>query len=679
MKVSTLVKIVAVVVVAVIATGIAVISSIDVNDYRGDITEQAKLATGRDLHIDGKMDLSIGFSPAITVDGVRFANAPWGSGADMVKLGHAAVEVSLLPLLTGDVQVKRLVLRDVDVLLETDAKGTGNWEFAGAADKTKQDTSGGGAGSIPWVGMVEVQNLHVTWHDGKTGQTTAFSLDRFSGRSDGPDDPLAFNLAGSLNGQVFSGKGTTGALAALGGGDPFPFDVGIDAAGASVTAKGTVRLAKTPEVQAEVSVSGDDLATVGKLAGAAVPGGKFRLAASLSGTADAVTVKGLQAALGDTNLAGDAAVNLKGDRPAIKAQLTSSLIDLDGLMPPKEKAQPQAETKDTGKDKAGEKRIFPADPLPVEGLRAVDADIKLNAGVVRFNKVDIRNLVVAMVLKDGTLTIKPMTAAIDGGTLNNRVTLVAKGDVLTLDADSAITKVDYGKILTDMQVTDEVAGTADGKIHLTGAGRSVRELMAGLDGSVEFVSGKGRIKNSYLAFASTDVLGSIAPLLKKKDASVMNCMVARFDIRKGQATSKGLILDTETMTISGKGGIDLGTEKLDLTFTPRPKETSLMNLAIPIVASGTLAEPRFAPEAAGAAKAAAGAALTFVNPLVALAPLVVGAFEGDQNPCIAALENKGKGDKTGGNAASAPKKEEGGFGGLIKGIGKSIDKTLGND
>lgn len=670
MKVSTLVKVLAVAVVAVIATGIAVIASIDVNEYKGEIAEQVKSATGRDLQIAGDMDLSLSFSPAITVDDVTFANAEWGSGPSMAKLGHVAVEVSLLPLLTGDVQVKKLVLRDLDLLLETDGEGKGNWEFPGATAEPAESTSSGG-GTIPWVGVVEVQNLRVTWRDGQTEQTTSFALASFTGRSDGPSDPLAFELAGALNDQEFSGKGTTGALTTLTGDDPFPFDVTLTAGGANVGAKGTVRMAEVPELDAEVTVSGDDLATVGKLAGAAVPSGKFRLAATLSGTAEAVTVKGLQASLGETNLAGDASIDLKGTRPAIKARLTSSMIDLDALRPQESAAEPKADTKDTAK--TDEKRVFPDDPLPLDGLHAADADITLNAGTVRVNKMNFRDLAVTVVLKDGTLTVNPMTAAIADGTLNNQITLVAKGDVLALNADTTIAKLNFGRLLAEMDVSDEVEGIADGKIRLAGSGRSVRELMAGLDGNIEIISGKGRIKNEYLALASTDVLGSITPFLKKKDASVMNCMVARFDIKKGQATSQGLVLDTETMTISGKGGIDLRTEELDLTFTPRPKEASLMKLAVPVVAGGTLADPSFGPEAMGTAKAAAGAALTFVNPLVALAPLVIDAVSSKENACVAALENKG------GQSGAGSKKEEGGVGGLIKGLGKSLGKTLGTD
>ena len=42
-----------VLVVAVVVAGIAIIKSLDFNQYRGLIAEQVKAATGRDLTIDG--------------------------------------------------------------------------------------------------------------------------------------------------------------------------------------------------------------------------------------------------------------------------------------------------------------------------------------------------------------------------------------------------------------------------------------------------------------------------------------------------------------------------------------------------------------------------------------------------------------------------------------------------
>ena len=72
-------SIIGVLVIAVIVAGVAILKSIDFNQYKGLIAEKAKEATGRDLKIDGKLELQISLSPKVAVEGVSFANASWGS------------------------------------------------------------------------------------------------------------------------------------------------------------------------------------------------------------------------------------------------------------------------------------------------------------------------------------------------------------------------------------------------------------------------------------------------------------------------------------------------------------------------------------------------------------------------------------------------------------------------
>ena len=170
-------KVIAVLVVGLVATVAAILTSIDPNDYRETLIAQVERQTGRTLAIGGEMDLSIGMTPAITARGLSFANADWGSRADMVELDEVAVEVALWPLLSGDVQVKRLVLTGLDVLLEVDADGRGNWVLADAAggDGTAEQPEDGFA--LPAFGSVRMRAVTVAYRDGATGQTTTVNLE----------------------------------------------------------------------------------------------------------------------------------------------------------------------------------------------------------------------------------------------------------------------------------------------------------------------------------------------------------------------------------------------------------------------------------------------------------------------------------------------------------------------
>src|SRR3989338_3751676 len=148
-----------VVLVGVAVAGVAILRSMDFNQYRGLIAEKTKEFTGRDLVIAGDLKLEISLNPALAVEGVTFANAPCGSRPSMVSIRRLAAEVQLLPLLSDKLVVDRLVLEGLDLLAETDAKGHGNWVFGAAkpeeGGKKAAEAGAEGSGILPVVRKVE--------------------------------------------------------------------------------------------------------------------------------------------------------------------------------------------------------------------------------------------------------------------------------------------------------------------------------------------------------------------------------------------------------------------------------------------------------------------------------------------------------------------------------------------
>ncbi len=114
-------KIAAVLIVTVIVAVIALIAMTDFNQYRPLIADQVRQATGRNLEIKGRLGLALSLVPVVEISDVRFANAPWGSRPHMITLKRLEVRVRLLPLLSGAIEVERLILIEPDILLETDA------------------------------------------------------------------------------------------------------------------------------------------------------------------------------------------------------------------------------------------------------------------------------------------------------------------------------------------------------------------------------------------------------------------------------------------------------------------------------------------------------------------------------------------------------------------------------
>ncbi len=87
-----------------------------------------RAATGRELRIEGGLQVSLVPDIGFTAEKLRVANAPGGSAPDLLTLASLAGKVRLLPLLGGRVVVEELVVREPALHLEVSADGRANWE-----------------------------------------------------------------------------------------------------------------------------------------------------------------------------------------------------------------------------------------------------------------------------------------------------------------------------------------------------------------------------------------------------------------------------------------------------------------------------------------------------------------------------------------------------------------------
>jgi hypothetical protein len=748
------------VLVALVVAVAVVVKSIDVNAYKPLIAERAKAATGRDLTIRGNLDLHIGFSPAVVVKDVSFANAPWGSRPEMVKLAQFEVEVALLPLIFRQIQIKRLILVQPDILLETDAKGAGNWSFGAPAATPPPKGPPEGKVAIPAVALqkVRIEKGTLAFRDGKTKQAATLALDRLDIETTDIASPLAFDLAATYNGKAFSLVGTVGALNELQApSKPFPVKLTLKAGGATVDVDGS--LAKPIEIEGvnlKVSAKGTEIADVAKFAGQPVsPIGPFALAAQVSGSLKALSVSGidasvgkaeqilvkvngavkdalnakgigvavvveskdlksaakafgaetpvlpplnlavrvkdvpgayafedLKASLGKSTLAGNGAISIGAPRPRIRAQLSGGLVDLAELLPTGAAAPAKtgaAQTSSPSKDK----RLFPADPLPLASLKLADADLDVKIDrLVLPNKLPIEALTARLVLAGGRLEIQPFSSRVGSGVLGGRVALDGSaGTTAALTTKIDAKGVDLGLLMRQMGNPDLVAGAKTNlAVDLRGSGRSVRDVMAGLNGDLLLVLGEGKINNKFVDFLGagilTQVVEKVNPFRKTDPQTELKCGVIKFAAKDGMAaTDRGIAFETSKMTVVSSGTANLKTEAIDFSLRPNARERASIGageLVKLMRVRGTLAEPSIGIDEQQAAKAAlsvgAGPA---TGGLSALAQGLAGTTSADPSPCATALGRGPAPTKGGGTLpAAAPAGKE------APSKGDGIDKVL---
>ena len=347
MRLSTILKVVGMLVVAVIVGGDVVIMNTDYNQYEGLIAEKVKEATGRNLSIAGDIELELSFTPSLSVSGVRFENAEWGSKPDMLSVEKFSAQVALLPLLSNTIEVDHVLLQGAEILIEREADGRANFVFDAAAKESaikKDETpasssatglSGDGSLPIPIVRKVLIENAKLTYRDVKAGVTETIVLKKISLDGEGPQSPVNLTFDMTLNGQPVFGGGQPGPLDGLTDPDKdWPLKLTVEASGAKVGLDGPIRdPAGVKGFNVGVNVSGESLANLSALAGAPVPPiGPYQVSAKIQGDPlQALQLANIGVKVGKSDINGDVKVNLSGKKPSVDGKFTSQLIDPGGF------------------------------------------------------------------------------------------------------------------------------------------------------------------------------------------------------------------------------------------------------------------------------------------------------------------------------------------------------------
>jgi hypothetical protein len=678
MRIATLFKILAGLVVLVVAVAVVAVLVIDPNDYKDEIVAAVEDQTGRNFSIESDIDLNLGLTPSFAVSGVRLANAKWGSQPEMLKVGEFAAEVALLPLIFGNLQINRLVLRDVDILIETDAKGGSNLDFAAAEKKEKASN---GAASLPQINDVMVENAILTLINGAEGTTTKLEIKRLSAQAESLSAPLAVDLAGigTFNGQAieFNAKGEIGAPnLLLAGGKPYPIDLTATALGLTAIFDGTIAdPANAKGLDLKVEISGSNLQGLAPLAGNDLPqAGPFELSATVKGGADNAALENIALKFGNTDLAGRASVDMRGKRPRLVATLNAEQIDVAELLPGKEsKSVNQTTIPDTANSKDPGK-VFPSDPLPLDILKAFDAKLVFSVAKLILPGVTLADTKGKLALDNGALAIKPFGATLVGSAITANVGVDTRSGPASVVLDMKAPNLDLGELLREFAGLDKLRGRGAVDVSLRGAGNSVAEIMANLNGYSRLLMNEGEMKNDFLGNIS-GLTQTIGEAFGKKEWIVVECIASDFEIVSGIANSRVNVVNTELLLITTEGKIDLGQEKPDLKVTPRPKGIDL-SLAVPVNIGGSLANPTFAPDTLATAKKIGG-----ILGAIAFPPAIIiglGEMGGSDNPCLKAAQA---------DSAPQPQKSEpstpvesatDAAKDALEGVGQGLKKLFGN-
>ncbi|TAN61875.1 MAG: AsmA family protein [Magnetospirillum sp.] len=330
MRLSTVLKIVAVAVLATVVGLIAAAKSLDSKRYQTFLAEQVKAATGLVLTFSGPTKLKLGLSPQVSFTGMTLAGR--AGAPPLLYIDRIEAQVALLPLVFRELRMERVALFRPVLRLDALPRPTGVFDLATPAEKVPVTRLA--------LADIRIEDAAIVWRAAASDTRITLASARIQPETvDG--GPLTLQAVGSWNGTGFELGGTVGSARALISGKPYPLQLKGTIDGTVVVARGTVAeplAAKGLDI--DLKAQGDELADPLRRAAVALGGkpvaaaGPYKLSAKLTDSQGAIGLSDIDAVLGkrDSLLLGlKGAVKSLAPIGGVELAITAEADSLAGL------------------------------------------------------------------------------------------------------------------------------------------------------------------------------------------------------------------------------------------------------------------------------------------------------------------------------------------------------------
>ncbi len=592
--------VVGVIVLLIVSAAILLPLVIDPNDQKPAIVAQVKERTGRDLRIDGDIELSVFPWIAVELGRVELGNAAGFDNPVFASTDRISIRVKLLPLLSKRLEMGTVTVHGLTLNLARDARGRSNWDDlaeaggdAGGADRPAPSVSPGSSGAsaafVLAVGGLDIKDANLSWDDASRGQR--FEINNLSIQTGAirAGEPVDLKLALDL--QVGE-PAISGRIAAEG-------TLGYDQAGRIVRVK--------------------DFVVESEFAGEQLPGGRTRIAlaadlqADIGGKPNQLTVKPLTIRLDDSTLTGELAV-LDIESQALRFELALDAIDVDRyLLPEKKPANAAPAVATPGTAAAG------ASEVPNEALRRLDVTGRMKIGKLKVANLNLTDVELSVKAKDGLIKLNPIAASLYNGTYRGDIRVDARGRSPRITVDENLIGVLVGPLLKDLRGRERITGVANVNVAMRTIGATAEEVKKSLNGTARFAFTDGAINGVNVARmireAYAGIKGTQLPPEDVEQKTDFSELRGSMRIKNGIATNNDFTAMTPLLRIDGRGTANLPAETVDYRVKATLVKTlegqggaelkDLVGIPIPIRVTGSFAEPQYALDTQALAEALA--------------------------------------------------------------------------
>jgi len=575
----------------------------DPNDYREQIAAEVKQQTGRDLVIEGDLELS--FFPwfAVTVGKTTLGNAPGFGDEPFLSFQEARLSIAVMPLIRGDgLKIGAVVLDSFELNLATGADRN-NWQdIAEHSEPVEQSQQAPQQQEVELsIASIEISDAAVSYSDTQAGES--YSLTNFNlvtGRVGG-SDPIDIHSDFKFELQPAGIAGDFSIDTAI-----VPTDDGITLGDAEISSLGLAATVSVTDDGARVRVDAFSLKSLMSRLNVEPPVtadpdalGKIIFDGDVAVSDDALSVTGVELVVDDSTFTGELSV-ARNEAGTISINLDGDTIDLDRYM------EPAAETESAGGN------AVPVE-IPVDLIRTLNISGKLTLAEAELSGMDFENVELGLNAANGDLRLRPIAADFFSGKYQGDVRINAAGNVPVLSVNENIQNVSLDALAQAMFDQQNITGTINGSFKLSGRGENLAAIQRSLDGSMsmELIDG---------TWEGTDIWYELrrARAVFKQEAAPEPALPARTRFSNIKATgpvkdgvfhNDDLFAELPFMQLTGNGQVDFAAGEVDYRMTARILELpefvegateaeleEFTEAVIPLRISGSLLDPSIAPD-----------------------------------------------------------------------------------
>ncbi len=468
------------------------------------------------------------------------------------------------------------------------------------------------------------------------------TLDRLEVSTPALDQPVHAEMEGALEATPVRLTAELGTLQTMLDGAPLPLSVSLGAASSVLSVQGSLAtLQSLGGATVAVSLQVPDLTALSRIAGQALPpvrdlGFDARLGEPEGAPGTGLMISGAKLTLPQADAAGDLTVTF-APRVSVQGQIASQTVNLDALLQMLAAVPPAAPAVASQPSVAATGAATPSAP-PAEtapdspGLDAVDADLKLSIGELRWRGLTAQAVAAHAVLSAGQLALDPVTATLPAGRLDGRMTVasLARGAGLSLGLSAS--GVPLKPLMGLLDLPDDDSGTVELSADVTAAGMTAQAIRASLTGRLGVAVTDGELDNRLLGRLGELLRATRLPVDLLTGAPAgrtrFRCMVLRSDLTRGAGSVGPLVLDSARLLVQGAGTVNLGDSTIALRLRPMLR-TGGPGIVVPVRVSGHLSQPTVATDAAGASLEGFSVNGLLRNPLATLGNTLTGERGGD--------------------------------------------------